>query len=106
MLLAPLAAEAGGYGVCRPPEGGPAPFAGTSDTDYAAILAMCQAGKARLDAIRRFDMPGFRPPEPYLREMVRYGILPELPAPAEPVDSYALDQAYWGSLWFRPGSSE
>jgi len=106
MLLAPLAAEAGGYGVCRPPEGGPAPFAGTSDPDYAAILAMCQAGKARLDAIRRFYMPGFRPPEPYLREMVRYGILPELPAPAEPVDSYALDQAYWGSLWFRPGSSE
>ena len=46
-------------------------------------------------------MSGFRPPEMYIREMKRYGILPEALGPGGPVDVYATDEAYWRSLWWR-----
>jgi hypothetical protein len=98
MLLAPLAKAAGGYGSCQEKAADGqirAVFADANDADYRAILAMCQAGKRRLEEIKRFDMPGFRPPEPYLREMARYGVLKAIPAPGLPVDTYALDRAYW-----------
>ncbi len=101
MLLAPLSEEAGGYGACQG-SGGATVFADTADPDYQRILALCQAGKSRLEALGRFDMPGFRPPAPYLREMVRYGVLPRAPAAEDPVDCYALDRRYWESLWYRP----
>lgn len=97
MLLAPLAEAAGGYGRCVDSNGAPV-FRGTDDPDYQAILALCEAGKTRLEIIKRFDMPGFRPPEPYLREMKRYKVLPsDLPDDA-PVDPYATDRAYWRSF--------
>ncbi|MCL4177582.1 MAG: discoidin domain-containing protein [Verrucomicrobia bacterium] len=101
MLLAPLATEAGGYNLCRKPgtEAAATPvFRDTTDEGYQAILAMIAAGKERLETIGRFDMTGYRPPAPYLREMVRYGILEAPPAPGEPVDPYALDRAYWRSF--------
>jgi hypothetical protein len=108
ILLAPLSAEAGGYGLCRKRDDngrlGEAVtvFADTSDRDYQKILAMCRDGKRRLDEIKRFDMPGFRPTPGYVREMKRYGILPkDLPVDA-PIDVYATDRAYWHSLWWRP----
>jgi len=105
ILLAPLAKQAGGFDVCRA-EGGdpeaPAIFADTSDPDYRKILAMCVAGKERLAELRRFDMPGFRPPGPYLREMKRYGILSEIPGENAKIDPYALDREYWQSLWYGP----
>lgn len=100
MLLAPLAESAGGYGICR--QGARAIFADSSDADYQRILALCRAGSRRLGEIKRFDMPGFRPPEPYVREMVRYGILPATPEPDRPIDPYALDRAYWRAQWFVP----
>jgi hypothetical protein len=59
---------------------------------------MVAAGKARLETVKRFDMSGYRPPAPYLREMARYDILPEWPGPETPVDPYALDRAYWRSF--------
>ena len=52
----------------------------------------------------RFDMPGFQPRHEYLREMKRYGVLTadyDLSHPA-PVDSYALDEAYWRQFHHRP----
>lgn len=101
MLLAPLAVEAGGYELCRSPEdqGASLPvFRDTQDEAYQAILAMITAGKNRLAEIKRFDMPGYRPPTPYLREMLRYGVLPKHPGPNEPIDPYALDRAYWESF--------
>jgi len=64
-----------------------------------------QAAKVKLDEIKRFDMPGFRPNEHYIREMQRYGILPVDLAPDATVDPYATDQAYWKSLWHRPRGS-
>jgi len=108
ILLAPLAKEAGGYGACTPPKKSdqataePAPvFADASDPDYQAILALCRAGKRHLETIKRFDMPGFRPTDSWVREMKRYGILPrDLAADAE-IDVYAAEQAYWRSLWWK-----
>lgn len=100
VLLAPLSPEAGGHGTCQGPQG--PVFATTEDPDYRAILGMCEAGRRRLEQIGRFDMPGFRPPIPYLREMVRYGILPTIPGPQERVDPYELDRRYWQSLWWSP----
>jgi hypothetical protein len=107
MLLAPLASEAGGHGVCRPRHDGATPegsavFSGTEDPDYQKILALCRTGKEHLEEIGRFDMPGFRPPGPYVREMKRYGVLPaDLPA-GTALDVYQTDRAYWQSLWYHP----
>ena len=97
MLLAPLAEEAGGYGAC---EG--TIFANRDDPDYRKILAMCRAGQAYLGRVKRFDMPGFVPPEPYVREMKRYGILSPETARTAAVDGYHADREYWQSLWYRP----
>ncbi len=112
LLLAPLAQAAGGWGLCRDAEGKPAAvFAGRDDPDYAKLLAMVAAGKANLDGIKRFDMPGFRPRPEYVREMIHYGILPpDAAADGAGLDVYALDRAYWKSQWYRvsdsPGSLE
>jgi len=77
-------------------------FADTSDPDYQKVLALCRRGKRRLEEIKRFDMPGFRPTPSYIREMERYGILPnDLPEGAL-IDVYATDRAYWRSQWWRP----
>jgi hypothetical protein len=102
ILLAALAPDAGGLGLCSKPV---SVFADTGDPDYQAILALCREGQRRLDQMRRFDMPGFRPSAPYVREMRRFGILPDdLPANS-PIDVYATDRAYWESLWWRPATT-
>jgi cytochrome c553 len=109
ILLGPLAKEAGGYGTCKQRlKGGKsgeaaAVFKDTEDADYRKILALCEAGKRHLDTIKRFDMPGFRPKPSYLREMKRYGILAMDVRVDAVIDVYAADQAYWESLWYRPG---
>jgi len=108
MLLAPLAAKAGGYGICREGSVGPgAPsgqsvFADTADPDYQAILALCRQGKAHLEQIKRFDMPGFVPPAAYVREMKRYGVLPQEMPEGTAIDVYQTDRRYWRSLWYDP----
>ncbi len=120
VLMAPLAREAGGYAEGALPE--PAPivedrgrppeevthrivFATTEDADYLAILAHLRAARDRLAEIKRFDMPGFAPRAEYVREMVRYGILPrDLDPTRDPVDVYETDRRYWRSLWHAPDS--
>ena len=109
VLLAPLAKAAGGYGTCKSDKqvdeltGKPkAVFATTADPDYKTLLRSMQAAKANLERAKRFDMPGFRPNEHYVREMKFYGVLPKDLAPNAPIDVYATDQAYWRSLWHRP----
>ena len=104
LLLAPLAEPSGGFGLCRDAQGNPASlFPDTEDPDYRKLLAMVAAGKDNLDAIKRFDMPGFRPRPQYLREMKRYGVLPLDTPDDAPVDPYELDRRYWESLWYRSG---
>jgi hypothetical protein len=105
ILLAPLAEKAGGWGLCRTAKDQPADvFADRSDPDYQKLLAMTAAGKANLDAIKRFDMAGFRPRPQYLREMRHYGILPPDTPDDAPLDPYDLDRRYWESLWYRPAT--
>jgi hypothetical protein len=95
-LLAPLAKAAGGYALCGEV------FASTQDADYRSLLAGIREAKARLDAIKRFNMPGFRPEPEYVREMKRYGILAsDFPA-GGPIDVYATDRRYWRSFWPAP----
>ncbi len=107
MLLAPLSKEAGGYGICRPlkakkDDARKPIFADKNDPDYKAMLVKIEAGKAELDRIKRFDMPGFRPNEHYIREMQVYGILPKNLDPAAPLDPYEIDERYWRSHWHVP----
>ncbi|MEX0320996.1 MAG: hypothetical protein AB3N63_02480 [Puniceicoccaceae bacterium] len=111
MLLAPLAESAGGYGACREilPDGTygepVAVFNDSSDPDYQSILALIEAGKTRLQEVKRFDMPGFQPPSAYLREMQIYGILPaDFDPMVDLVDGYALDRQYWDLFEYRPGN--
>ncbi|MFP4057581.1 MAG: polysaccharide lyase family protein [Candidatus Brocadiia bacterium] len=104
LLLAPLAADAGGYAICTP-RGSPGPggvLASTDEPAYRTLLAAIRRTRRRLEAVKRFDMPGFQPRAAYLREMERYGVLSPDRDPSEPVDPYALDRAYWRSLWYRP----
>jgi hypothetical protein len=104
ILLAPLAKEAGGYGLCKQREDDEPTtvFADTDDPDYRKILAVCRKGKRHLKQNKRFDMPGFRPTPTYVREMKRYGILPNDLAEDALIDVYATDRAYWRSLWWQP----
>ncbi len=95
-LLAPLAREAGGYGIC----GGI--FASREDPDFQTLLVGIAEAKSHLESITRFNMPGFRPEPEYLREMRAYGILPPGHADQKPVDVYALDRQYWESFWHKP----
>jgi cytochrome c553 len=106
MLLAPLAKAAGGWGLCRESTttaaGTGAVFTTTGDPDYQKILALCVAGRDRLEEIKRFDMPGFQPRRDWVREMERYGILPPNRGNGAPLDPYAVERVYWESLWYEP----
>jgi hypothetical protein len=96
LLLGPLAKAAGGYAAC-----GQAVFADTNDADYQKVLAMVRRAGAELEQIKRFDMPGFQPPGPWLREMTHYGILAAGRPAGEAVDVYATERRYWESLWWK-----
>lgn len=104
MLLAPLAETAGGWGLCRDPKTKPAAtvFADTKDADYQKLLALCVAGKERLEEVTRFDMTDFRPRLDWVREMKRYGILAADMKPEAGLDVYATERKYWESLWYQP----
>ena len=73
LLLAALAKEAGGLALCQRNEQNTAPvaaiFKDTADPDYGTIHAAITEAKKKLDEIKRFDMPGFRPRSEWVREM-------------------------------------
>jgi hypothetical protein len=113
LLLAPLDREAGGQGICRErakeastkAPGKDGLLAGVEDPDYRKLLASVRDGKKMLDRIKRFDMPGFRPREEYVREMKIYGVLDKDLDPQAPIDVYATDRAYWRSFWWTGDGS-
>lgn len=97
LLLGPLAKEAGGWGSCGEV------FASKDDPGYQALLAGLRHGREVLDAEPRYGDPGFQPNRQYVREMQRFGVLPEEAAStAGPLDVFATDQAYWRALWYDP----
>jgi hypothetical protein len=57
MLQAPLSKDAGGWGVCKKPDGKPL-FESTDDPDYQAMLRAIKAASERLRAAPRKDMAG------------------------------------------------
>jgi len=97
LLSAPLSRDAGGYGLCSE-----AVFDNSNDADYQAMLSAIQDAADHLAEIKRFDMPDFRPNEHYFREMKHFGIIPASQTRDDPVDVYALDQAFWSSAWHQP----
>ena len=117
VLMAPLGREAGGYAVgspesaelitenrSKPPEpvSHPVIFASVDDPDYKNILAHLRAAKARLDEIKRFDMPEFKPRGEYVREMKRFGVLAgSFDLISEGIDVYATDEEYFRLFWHR-----
>ncbi len=101
LLLAPLAKEAGGYGICGTGINQSAVFPDPNNPDYQALLASVHEAKNALNQMKRFDMPGFHPGPEYIRELKRFGILSaDFPADGE-IDCYATDREYWTSLWHR-----
>jgi len=75
-------------------------FASKDDPDYRAILAHLLAAQERLNEIKRFDMPGFKPGAAYIREMKRYGVLPaEFDPLKDAINTYEIDQKYWRLFW-------
>jgi cytochrome c553 len=97
LLRAPLAKQSGGLALCKETV-----FADTGDPLYRQMLSAIQDAHERLLAGKRFDMPGFRPNEHYIREMQRFGFLPADLKPDDPIDVYAVDRAYWDSFHYRP----
>ncbi|MDD2598199.1 MAG: polysaccharide lyase family protein [Kiritimatiellae bacterium] len=98
-LRAPLSKESGGLGLCRQEPSQAAVFTAKDDPDYQTLLAMIKGGKGRLDQVKRFDMPGFKPRPEYIRELKRYGVLDEaFDVNTEPLDVYAIDRLYWDSF--------
>jgi hypothetical protein len=68
------------------------------------MLGAIRAAAAELADQKRFDLPGFRPNEHYVREMQRFGFLPQGLKPSDPIDVYAVDRAYWRSFYYQPQS--
>jgi hypothetical protein len=95
ILLAPLAKAAGGYARC-----GKTVFSDKNDPDYQTLLTSINSGKALYDARPPWGTPGWKPNFQYVREMKRFGLLADAYDPAtDPFDPFAMDQAYWRSLW-------
>jgi len=115
LLLAPLAEQAGGLGLCTDKDAGgqrgqaragvPV-FTSREDEDYLKLLAGIAQAKEELESETRFDMPDFVPGTFYLRELRRYGILSNEPHEDSVIDPYALDAKYWRSFWHTPASGE
>ncbi len=111
-LLAPLAKQAGGLGICKQREakqtqrgepGEPAVvFQNTSDPDYQKLLTDLREAAAKAADTVYHDEPGFVPKWEYTDEMIRFGILPPGTDLKKPVDIFQADRAYWQSLWWQP----
>lgn len=100
LLLAPLAKSAGGWGKCG------AVFADRNDADFQAILAALRRAQQVSTPEPRWGTTGFKPNDQYIREMKRYGILPEtFDRAKDPVDVFETDQRYWRSFWHQPDAA-
>jgi len=98
LILGPLAKSAGGYGTCGDV------FKDKNDPDYKELLDALVNARALYEAGRTFGSPTFMPNRQYVREMVKYGILPaSFDITKDELDVFQTDEKYWRSLWHRPG---
>lgn len=70
----------------------------TTEKDYDGKNTLFK----HVETIKRFNMPDFRPGPAYVREMKRYKITQENMEEDTKIDPYAIDRAYWQSLWYKP----
>ncbi|MCF0234722.1 MAG: hypothetical protein HUK22_07080 [Thermoguttaceae bacterium] len=114
LLRAPLSKSAGGFGICEA-KSGRAVFESTDDPDYQAMLDYVKFGRRYiLEVDNRPEMLNaspnngvdcpqkFTPRWAYLREMIRYGILPIDADPTASYNVYELEEKYWRSLHYDP----
>jgi len=101
LLMAPLAKKAGGRGSC------PGVFKNKNDPDYKRLLKTLTQVKTRIDGSTRFATPGFKANRQYIREMIKYGVLPRTFDPEKTkLDVFETDQKYWKSLWYTPSGTK
>jgi len=99
LLLGPLPKAIGGWGTC------PSQFSGKADISYQVLLKAISREKTRLDNVPRFGTPEFKPNRQYIREMVKFGILPpDFDFNKDSIDVFGTDQRYWELFWYRPDS--
>ena len=97
LVMAPLGKNAGGRGSC------PGVFKTKGDQDYRRFLASLRHAKSRMDALSRFGTRRFKPNRQYIRELKKYGVLPEsFDHAGERIDIFEMDRKYWKSLWYKP----
>jgi hypothetical protein len=107
LLMKPLAPAAGGLGMTGKDGKTITIFNDANDPDYQLILAMVKAGQAYLKNDPAWNMPGFKPNADYIREMKRYGILPEtFDVRRDPINPYETDRRYWQMFWYAPPGQE
>jgi len=99
VLLAPLAKEAGGWEAC------PNVFKSKDDPGYKIMLTAATNWQAEWQKSNAFGSPTFQVNHQYIREMVRFGILPENTV-AENVDPYETDRNYWEMFDYKPKALE
>jgi hypothetical protein len=104
LILAPLAEKNGGFQLCYRDKKNSMPvFEDKDDPDYRTLLTYIETLHEALNRNKRFDMPDFRPNPHYVRELKRYGIIPEdFDRLKDSIDVYATDRAYWESFHYKP----
>jgi hypothetical protein len=65
---------------------------GYDDADYKTLLTAIEEPGQYLKKITRFSMKEFKPSPHYIREMKRYGILPQNHDINDPIDVYETDR--------------
>jgi hypothetical protein len=99
VLLAPLRKDAGGWGIC------PNVFKSKCDPDYKIMSTAATNWQAEWQKSCAFGSPTFQVNRQYIREMVRFGILPEN-THAEDVCPYETDRRYWEMFDYKPQTCE
>lgn len=88
VLMAPLEKGAGGWGSC------PNVFNSKDDEDYKIIEQAAKNWQKEWQKAGRFGSPTFQVNRQYIRELVRFGILPENISP-DKINPYETDRLYW-----------
>lgn len=99
LLLGPLAKSAGGYGTCGDV------FKDRNDPDYKELLNALVKARTLYEEGKTYGSPTFKPNRQYIREMKKYGVLPQsFDITKNEIDVFQTDQKYWKSFWYVPGS--
>jgi hypothetical protein len=104
VVRAPLASQAGGLGLCKT-DAGKAIFASTDEEGYTQLLGHVEKIRRALQSNPRYTMENFRLGPDYVREMKRYGVLPDSFDPdSTRFDPFAIDQEYF-RLFYPKGQT-